>query len=77
MDINVLETIERDIIEKYSEKGDMILMGDFNARTGSEDDLIISDTTCTSHVPLSDNQYVIDTAVGKRSSHDSQEVKTY
>jgi hypothetical protein len=38
-------------------------------RTGSEEDLIISDDT--SHVPLSDNQYVIDTAVGKRSSHDS------
>jgi hypothetical protein len=37
-------------------------------RTGSEEDLIISDDT--SHVPLSDNQYVIDTAVGKRSSHD-------
>ena len=70
MEINVLETIERDIIEKYSEKGDMILlMGDFNARTGSEGDLIISDDT--PHVPLSDNQYVIDTAVGKRSSHDS------
>jgi hypothetical protein len=62
-------TIERDLIEKYSEKGDIILMGDFNARTGSEEDLIISDDT--SHVPLSDNQYVIDTAVGKRSSHDS------
>jgi hypothetical protein len=30
-------------------------MGDFNARTGSEEDLIISDDT--SHVPLSDNQY--------------------
>jgi endonuclease/exonuclease/phosphatase family metal-dependent hydrolase len=37
MEINVLETIERDIIEKYSEKGDIILMGDFNARTGSEE----------------------------------------
>ena len=49
-------------------------MGDFNARTGSEEDLIISDT---SHVPLSDNQYVMDTAVGKRSSHDSHEVKNY
>jgi endonuclease/exonuclease/phosphatase family metal-dependent hydrolase len=69
MELNVLETIERDLIEKYSEKGDIILMGDFNARTGSEEDLIISDDT--SHVPLSDNQYVIDTAVGKRSSHDS------
>jgi exonuclease III len=69
MEINVLETIERDLIEKYNEKGDIILMGDFNARTGSEEDLIISDDT--SHVPLSDNQYVIDTAVGKRSSHDS------
>jgi hypothetical protein len=69
MEINVLETIERGLIEKYSEKGDIILMGDFNARTGSEEDLIISDDT--SHVPLSDNQYVIDTAVGKRSSHDS------
>jgi hypothetical protein len=32
MEINVLETIERDLIEKYSEKGDMILlMGDFDA----------------------------------------------
>jgi endonuclease/exonuclease/phosphatase family metal-dependent hydrolase len=69
MELNVLEKIERDLIEKYSEKGDIILMGDFNARTGSEEDLIISDDT--SHVPLSDNQYVIDTAVGKRSSHDS------
>jgi endonuclease/exonuclease/phosphatase family metal-dependent hydrolase len=68
MELNVLEKIERDLIEKYSEKGDIILMGDFNARTGSEEDLIISDDT--SHVPLSDNQYVIDTAVGKRSSHD-------
>jgi hypothetical protein len=32
MEINVLETIERDLIEKYSEKGDIILMGDFNAK---------------------------------------------
>jgi exonuclease III len=64
MELNVLETIERDLIEKYSEKGDIILMGDFNARTGSEEDLIISDDTA--HVPLSGNQYVIDTAVGKR-----------
>jgi hypothetical protein len=69
MEIHVLETIERDIIEKYSEKGDIILMSDFNARTGSEEDLIISDDI--SHVPLSDNQYVIDTALGKISSHDS------
>jgi hypothetical protein len=30
-------------------------MGDFNARTGSEEDLIISDDT--SHVPLSDINY--------------------
>jgi hypothetical protein len=35
MEINVLGTIERDIIENYSEKGDTILMGDYNARTGS------------------------------------------
>jgi endonuclease/exonuclease/phosphatase family metal-dependent hydrolase len=30
MELNVLEKIERDLIEKYSEKGDIILMGDFN-----------------------------------------------
>jgi hypothetical protein len=29
MEINVLETIERDLIEKYNEKGDIILMGIF------------------------------------------------
>ena len=45
----VLETIERELIEKYSEKGDIILMGDFNARTGSEEDLIISDDTSHFH----------------------------
>ena len=31
MDINVLDTIEQDINEKYHDKGDIILMGDFNA----------------------------------------------
>jgi hypothetical protein len=76
MELNVLETIERDIIEKYSEKGDMILlMGDFNALTGREWDLIISDDI--SPVPLSEYQYVIDNAVGKRSSHDSHNVKLF
>lgn len=36
-------------------------MGDFNARTGNDEDLILSDAT--SYIPLSDNQYVVDTAV--------------
>ena len=69
MGINVLETIEKDIVEKYNNKGDIILMGDFNARTGNEDDFISNDAAA--HIPVSNDFYPIDTAVGKRSSHDT------
>jgi hypothetical protein len=40
--IDILEYIENDIIE-YSKKGDIVLCGDLNARTNSENDLISND----------------------------------
>ena len=42
-DVDVLDSIEKDSVNQYAEKGHIVLCGDFNARTGSELDFIESD----------------------------------
>jgi hypothetical protein len=44
---DILEQIEQDIINKYSNLGDIILTGDLNARTGTGLDYIKRD--CLTH----------------------------
>ena len=69
LDINILETIEKDIIEKYGSKGDIIITGDLNARTGSELDYIQDDDS--SHIPVDENSYDTDIWVERRTSNDN------
>jgi hypothetical protein len=66
--IDILELMEKDII-KYRGMGDIILTGDFNARTGNEPDYIKGDSA--SHIPITKNLYDIDLAVGDRHSRDN------
>lgn len=66
--INLLELLEKDILEKYGKKGDIILLGDFNARTGSNPDFIIKDST--THMPIDNNYYDTDSVVEERISQD-------
>lgn len=49
-DVETLEHIEQDIINKYGNSGDIILTGDFNARTGNTLDYITGDSA--SHIPV-------------------------
>ena len=56
LDYNILELIESDVI-KYSEKRKIFLVGDFNARTATENDFIQLDSD--KHIPLYNN-YVSD-----------------
>ena len=67
--LNLFEIIEKDIIEKYSQKGDILLAGDLNSRTGSDPDLITNDST--SHIPIADNMYDIDFVTERRVSQDN------
>jgi hypothetical protein len=66
----VLENIESDIVNKYSGKGNIILCGDLNARTGSESDFIQDDSN-DENLPLYKN-YNSDIVQEKRCSHDSK-----
>lgn len=68
-DVETLEHIEQDIINKYGNSGDIILTGDFNARTGNKLDYISGDSA--SHIPVNNDAYIIDTAVGQRHSRDN------
>ncbi len=52
----ILEQIEIDIT-KYTAMGEIILMGDFNSRTGDLNDYISGDAS--KHLPLSDS-YIVD-----------------
>lgn len=65
---NLLETIEYDITEKYSKKGDILLAGDFNSRTGTGLDFIINDDTA--HIPINETDYNVDTTTQGRVSQD-------
>lgn len=50
LDVETLEHIEQDIFNKYGNSGDIILTGDFNARTGNKLDYITGDSA--SHIPV-------------------------
>jgi hypothetical protein len=67
-DNDILELLERDFT-KYRNLGNIIITGDFNARTGNELDYINGDGT--SHIPLNKDLYSIDANVGKRYSRDN------
>jgi hypothetical protein len=55
-DDDVLENIEKDISLKYRGRGDIILCGNLNARSGLEPDFIQSDTY-DSHLPIYDSNF--------------------
>ena len=61
-----MESIENDIIE-YSKKGDIVLCGDLNARTNSENDFISNDEK--DNTPLFED-YVPDSYIKTRVSQD-------
>ena len=67
--INIIESIEHDIVNKYSSKGDIILCGDLSARLGKENDYIPLDSA--SHIPVFNDCYDIDIAVNDRNSQDT------
>jgi hypothetical protein len=67
--INIIESIEHDIVNKYSSKGDIILCGDLKARLGKENDYIPLDSV--SHIPIYNECYDIDIAVNDRNSQDT------
>lgn len=63
---DTLQCLEHDI-QNFSEKGDILLCGDFNARTGIKDDFISNDNN--NHLPL-DVDYVPDKSIMPRRSLD-------
>lgn len=67
--VNLIEILEKDINEKYERLGDIIILGDLNARTGREMDFIEDDNT--HHVPLDNSNYDIDVNLERRASYDS------
>jgi exonuclease III len=67
--INIIESIEHDIVNKYSSKGDIILCGDLNARLGKENYYIPLNSVF--HIPVSNECYDIDIAVYDRNSQDT------
>ena len=64
---DILELIEKDLLN-YKEKGDVMICGDFNARTGTELDVITDDTS--KYLPLFDS-YKIDNTTRVRQNHDT------
>ena len=64
---NILDLIESDIYN-YKTRGDIILMGDLNARTAKNVDFIRNDAL--THIPLS-NDYSLDTDIPCRKSQDN------
>ena len=67
---DILDSIEKDIIYKYKKDGDIILCGDFNARSGSEPDFIQNDNYGI-HIPVHDD-YECDVIQELRNSYDSK-----
>jgi len=63
---NILDRIENDVY-KFKAMGDIILMGDFNGRTGTSPDFITNDSD--KHLPLEEN-YPIDDKQKTRASQD-------
>ena len=66
--IDFLEMVETDIA-KYKKLGSVMLMGDFNARTGTEDDFIMNDDD--NYLPLHED-YIIDSNIVHRNSKDTK-----
>ncbi|CAG2248789.1 unnamed protein product [Mytilus edulis] len=67
--IDLIEILEKDIIEKYGKREEIILLGDFNARTGNDCDFIEGDNT--NHIPLNNSNYNIDILNERRASCDN------
>jgi hypothetical protein len=63
-DYSTLELIERDIVEKYGNQGDIIIAGDLNARIGNERDFILDDGT--PHIPIDIGSYRVDATAADR-----------
>ena len=66
-DIDMFSMLENDVA-KYASLGELILIGDFKARTSCEQDFIDNDGDNT-HIPVPD-QYVPDTPMPRRENHD-------
>ena len=64
--VDVLEKIQNDIT-KYSVIGQIVLTGDFNARTGTAQDFIINDDD----TGLMNSHYITDKQISKRKNSDS------
>lgn len=64
---DILELIEKDLLY-YKEKGDVLICGDFNARTADKLDVITDDTS--KYLPLFDS-YSVDNTTRVRRSHDT------
>jgi hypothetical protein len=69
-DEDILEIIEKNITNEYKDKGNIILCGDMNARSGSEPDFIQNDNYDI-YVPVNDD-YVYDLVQEKRQSQDDK-----
>lgn len=67
--VDIIETIERDITEKYGINGDILIAGDLNSRTGSQKDFIADDDT--HHIPIQNNNDSTDYVEEERASQDS------
>jgi len=66
---STLELIERDIVEKYGNRRDIIIAGDLNARIGNERDFILDDGT--PHIPIDIGSYRVDATAADRFSYDT------
>lgn len=64
---NILDNIESEIFS-FKQKGAVILMGDLNARVGTNTDLIVNDSE--RYLPLGDN-YTLDNNLKERNSQDT------
>jgi hypothetical protein len=68
LDYNILECLEKDMLF-YNNSGDVLLCGDFNARTSNCNDFISNDDNM--YIPVFE-QYKIDKEIRKRESQDSR-----
>ena len=66
LSMDIFQLLEKDIVN-YQAKGEILLCGDFNARTGVLSDFIASDVT--EHLPLADD-YSPDRPILTRYSRD-------
>jgi len=64
---DIIEQIEKDLLN-FKTKVDILICGDFNARTATEPDFISDDTP--KYLPLSDS-YNVDNTIRIRNNHDT------